>query len=209
MGRTVCLDLRQLGHQRLVDVQAAGGVDDQHVLAVALGLVARPGGDLDRVGVGAALVDGGAGLGADLDELLDGGGAVDVAGGDADGGAVLLAQEARELGGRGRLAGALEAGHEDHRRRARREREPGRGAAHQRRQLLVDDLDDLLAGVELLLHLGAEAALLDRVRELLDDLEVDVRLEQRQADLAHGARDVLLGQRAAAADAGEGLLELL
>ena len=56
------LDLGQLGHQRLVDVQAAGGVDDQHVLAVALGLVARPGGDLDRVGVGAALVDGRAGL---------------------------------------------------------------------------------------------------------------------------------------------------
>ena len=54
-----------------------------------------------------------------------------------------------------------------------------------------------------------KAALLDRVRELLDDLEVDVRLEQREADLAHRAVDVVLGQRAAAADAGEGLLELL
>ena len=209
VGPDDLLDPRQLGHQRLVDVQAPGGVDDQHVLAVALGLVARPGGDLDRVGVGPALVDGRAGLVADLDELLDGGGAVDVAGGDADRGAVLLAQEARELGGGGRLARALEAGHQDHRRRPRRERQPGRGAAHQRRQLLVDDLDDLLAGVELLLHLGAEAALLDRGRELLDDLEVDVRLEQREADLAHRAGDVLLGQGAAAADAGEGLLELL
>ena len=39
---------------------------------------------------------------------------------------------------------------------------PGRGAAHQRGQLLVDDLDDLLAGVELLWHLDAERALLDR-----------------------------------------------
>ena len=68
-------------------------------------------------------------------------------------------------------------------------------------QLLVDDLDDLLARVELADHLGAEAALLDRGGELLDDLEVDVGLEQRQADLAHRGVDVLLGQRAVAADA--------
>ena len=50
--------LRELLHQRLVDVQAAGGVDDQDVLAVALGLVERPAGDVDRVLVGALLVDG-------------------------------------------------------------------------------------------------------------------------------------------------------
>ena len=36
-------------HQRLVDVQAAARVDDQDVLAVALGLVERPAGDVDRV----------------------------------------------------------------------------------------------------------------------------------------------------------------
>ena len=56
--RHALLDVRQLGHQRLVDVQAAARVDDQHVLAVALGLVERPAGDLDRVLVGALLVDG-------------------------------------------------------------------------------------------------------------------------------------------------------
>ena len=67
--------------------------------------------------VGALLVDGRAGLGADLDELLDGGRAVDVAGGDGDRGAVLLAQAARQLRRGGRLAGALQAGHQDHRRR--------------------------------------------------------------------------------------------
>ena len=76
-------------------------------------------------------------------------------------------------------------------------------------ELLVDDLDDLLAGVERAEDVGAEAALLDRRRELLDDLEVDVGLEQREADLAHGLVDVVLGQRAAGADVGEGRLELL
>jgi hypothetical protein len=72
----------------------------------------------------------------------------------------------------------------------------------------VDDLDDLLAGVELADDLGPEAALLDGRRELLDDLEVDVGLEQRETDLAHGLVDVVLGQRAVGADVGERLLEL-
>ena len=81
------LDVRQLLHQRLVDVQAAGRVDDQDVLAVALGLVERPAGDVHRVLVDALLVDGRARLGADLDQLLDGGRAVDVAGRDGDRGA--------------------------------------------------------------------------------------------------------------------------
>ena len=144
------LDPAELLHQRLVDVQPAGRVDDQHVLAVARRLLERPARDVDRVLVGALLVHRRAGLGADLDELLDGGRAVDVARGDGDGRVVLLAQVPRQLGRRGGLAGALEAGHQHDGRRPRREGQPGRGAAHQRRQLLVDDLDDLLAGIQLL-----------------------------------------------------------
>ena len=58
------LDVGELLHQVLVDVQPAGGVDDQHVAAVALGLVERPLGDVARVAVGALLVDGRAGLAA-------------------------------------------------------------------------------------------------------------------------------------------------
>ncbi len=77
-------DVHELGHQLLVDVQATARVDDQHVLALLPGLLERPGGDLDRIAVGAALIHGRAGLGADLHELLDGGRAVDVAGGERD-----------------------------------------------------------------------------------------------------------------------------
>ena len=203
------LDPRELLHQRLVDVQAAGGVDDQDVLAVARRLVERPARDVDRVLVGPLLVDGRAGLAADLDELLDGGGPVDVARRDGHRGAVLLAQLLGELGRGGRLARALQAGHQDHGRRSRREGQARRGAAHQAGELLVDDLDDLLAGVELLGDVGAERALLDRRRELLDDLEVDVRLEQREPDLAQRGVDVVLGQRAALADTRQRALQLL
>src|SRR3954467_10193261 len=202
-------DVDELLHELGVDVQAAGGVDDEDVLAVHLRLVERPPRDVDRRAVGALLVDVGADLGAELDELVDRGRAVHVARRHRDRRAVLGLQVAGELGARRRLARALEAGHEDHGRRARRERDAHRGAAHQRGELLVDDLDDLLARVELADDLGAEAALLHGRRELLDDLEVDVGLEQREADLAHGLVDVVLGQRPVGADVGEGLLELL
>ena len=45
--------------------------------------------------------------------------------------------------------------------------------------------------------------------ELLDDLEVDVGLEQREPDLAHRLRDRLLVEAALAAQVAEGVLELL
>ena len=200
----------ELRHQLLVDVQATAGVDDQHVLALGLRAVARPRGDLDRVAVGALLVDVGAGLRADLDQLLDGGRPVDVAGGDGHRGAVLLAQVAGELAGGRRLARALQPGHQRRRSAAAGENDKlARGAAHQLGQLVGDDLHHLLAGVELADHVGAERPLLDRVGEALDDLEVDVGLEQREADLAHRGGDVVLGQRAAPADVGERRLELL
>ena len=122
VGLDPLADLRQLLHQVLVDVEAAGGVDDQHVAALLAGLVERPAGDLDRVGVGAFLVDVGAGTAADRDQLVDRGGPVDVAGGEGDVLLAVLAQVAGELGAGGRLARALQAGHQDHGRAARRRR---------------------------------------------------------------------------------------
>ncbi len=70
-------------------------------------------------------------------------------------------------------------------------------------QLLVDDLDDLLAGVQALQHFSADGPLADARHEVLDDLVVDVRLEQGEANLAHGGIDVRLGDAAAAGQAPE------
>ena len=164
-------DRDELVHQLLVDVQPAGGVDDQHVLAVRLRLAERPLGDVDRVAVGALAVDGRAGLPADGLELLDGGGALQVAGGERDR-LPVLGEELGELRAGGRLAGALEAGHQDHGRPRGGEGEVARGAAHQARELLVDDLDDLLAGVEGLEHAGAEQRSLTCVVNCLTTLKL-------------------------------------
>ncbi len=83
------------------------------------------------------------------------------------------------------------------------------GAAHQLGELLVDDLDDHLAGLEALQHALADRLLADAGDELLGDLEVDVRLEQGEADLAHRLVDVVLAQLAARAQVRHRALEAL
>ena len=74
-------------------------------------------------------------------------------------------------------------------------------------QLLVDDLDDLLAGVEAFEDLGTDCARADAGDEVLDDAEVDVRLEQRQPDGAHRFVDVGFGDAAAAGQLAEGIAQ--
>ena len=197
----------QLVHQRLIDVQAPARIDDQHVAALAARARERPLGDLHRVVVGAPLVRLRARALAEDHELLDRRRALGVARRERDRRGALLAQEPRELRARGRLARALQARHQDHRRRMRSELELARGAPHQLRQPLRDDLHDLLAGVQAPGDLRVAAALLERRHEILHYLEVHVRLEQREADLAHRAVDVLLAQAPAAAYPGEGSLQ--
>ena len=71
-----------------------------------------------------------------------------------------------------------------------RHRQPRRGAAHQGRELLVDDLDDLLVRRQRRHDLAARRPRLDRIGQLLDDRQADVRLEQRQPDRPHRLVDV-------------------
>src|SRR5262249_31007211 len=103
---------------------------------------------------------------------------------------------------------ALQPGQQDHGRRPP-EREPGVARAHERRELLVDDLHDLLARREALQDVLAERALLDRRREVSCDLEVDVGLEQGEADLPHRLRDRPLVEATAATQAAESRLQLV
>ena len=73
-----------------------------------------------------------------------------------------------------------------------------------RDELLVDDLDDLLGGVERLADLGAEGALAHRAGELLDDGQRDVGVEQGEPDVADRRVDVGLREPALAAQVLEG-----
>jgi hypothetical protein len=73
----------------------------------------------------------------------------------------------------------------------------------------VHDLHDLLARVEPLQDVLSGRALAHLGDEVLDHLEIDVRLEQREADLAHRLRDRLLVEAALAAEVAEGVLEFV
>ena len=55
----------------------------------------------------------------------------------------------------------------------------------------------------------ADGLLADARDEVLDDLEVDVGFEQREADLAHGGVDVGFADAAAAGQAAERLTQAL
>ena len=132
-------------------------------------------------------------------ELLDGGGAVDVAGHQQGPLALGLLQQAGQLAAVGGLARALEAHQHD-----------DRGAlgvggqllilrAHEAGELLVDDLDDHLGGGQAFEHVGADAALGGVAYKVLHDLVADVGLEQGKTDLPHGRLDVGLGDPALAA----------
>ena len=64
-------------------------------------------------------------------------------------------------------------------------------------------------GSQALQDVLSERALLDGVGEVARDLEVDVRLEQSETDLAHRLRDRLLVEAPAAAEPAEGGLQLV
>ena len=135
-------------------------------------------------------------LRAELDQLLDRRGALEV-GGDERGLLAVLREQQRELAGGGRLAGALEAGEQDHRRRRGEKASFDAPAPISSVSSSWTIFTTCWPGVRLLATSCAERALADARDELLDDLEVDVRLEQREADLAHRARDRLLVERSA------------
>ena len=68
---------------------------------------------------------------------------------------------------------------------------PAFGVAEERHHLVADDLDDLLRRREAAEHVLPHRPIAHAVDERLDDLEVDVRLEQREPNLAQRGLDVL------------------
>ena len=183
-------------------MESAGGVQEHQVVAVLFGVLHGRLGDVHRIGL-SHLEHGDIQLGAHRLQLLDGGGAVDVAGGQQRA-LALLAHVAGELCAVGGLARALQA-HQHH-------HAGGFGAdiqflglpAHQGAELLVDDLDDHLGRRQGLQHLPAAGPLGDGLGKVLYHLVADVGLQQGHAHLAHRLFDVALGEAALAAHFLEG-----
>ena len=198
-------DVDGLLHHLGVDAEPAGGVDDDDVVQPDPGVRDAAPGHRDRVADAVARLgreDRHAGLLADDLQLLHRVGPLQV-GGDQQRGVPLALEPQRELAGQRRLAGALQAGQHDHRRRVLGVGQPAGLAAEDGDQFLVDDLDDLLRRVQRGRDVGAGGPLLDLRDERADDRQRDVGLEQRDADLATGRVDVGRGQPTLAAQVGE------
>ena len=173
-----------------VDFLAAGGVENEDGAALLLGPCEGLLRHFHHVGF-----TGGGGVARDIDlfrqggELVDGGGAVEVAG-DEQWPAALAFQAAGELGAGGRLAGAVEPADEDAGGRVEIKRHLV--ATEQRGEFVVEDLDDLFAGFDRLHHVFAHRLVLHPGDEVLGDAELDIGLEQGDADLAQRVGDVFL-----------------
>jgi hypothetical protein len=201
-------DLRHLVHHLRIDVQAAGGVEDDDVVPV-----------LDRVSDALRTDFGSTDSGnvehghadalAEYAQLLDGRGALDVGSDEQRTLAMLVAQMLRELRARGGLARALQPGDEHDRRPVLRELEPRALGPHELDELLMARVDELLRRLDTGDALRADDALADLVREVARDLEVDVSLEQRGADGAQALLDVLGSQLLLAAEEREGRRQTL
>ena len=99
--------------------------------------------------------------------------------------------------------------HQQHTGRIAAEIKRGVRGTEQIHQFIVDDLDNLLAGMNALNDLLAERLGFDAFNEIAGDLEIDIGLQQGEAHLAQRIADVGLGNFAEAAQVLEGVLELV
>jgi hypothetical protein len=106
-------------------------------------------------------------------------------------------QAAREFGGGGGFAGALQADHHDRDRRHGVEVDGLAVGAEGCDQLVMDDLHHHLAGGHRLDHGGADRLLADFFGKTPDYVERDVGFQQCAAHLAHRGIDVGFRQRPA------------
>ena len=197
-------DLPDLFHHLRVDVQASGRVHDEDVAAHPDRLGEALLGHCD--GVGGLGEDRHAYLPAEHAELLDGSGALQV-GTHEQGVAALLLEPAGKLGGVGRLAGALQAGQQDDRGRPRGVRDPQRLAPERPDHFGVHCLHDLLARREAARELRPHQRRPQAADDVPHDQQVDVSLEEREADLPQRLVDVLLAEATPPTEAAEDGLE--
>lgn len=87
--------------------------------------------------------------------------------------------------------------------------EAGVGGAEQFDHLIVNDLDDLLAGLNALHHLLAEGFCFDLLDEIPGHLEIDIRLQQRHAHFPQGPAHVVLRNFAQPAQIAKRVLKFL
>ena len=173
-------------------MEPAGRVQEDHVVAVANGMLHGSLGNVHGVGLAHLEHRQTQLLAADF-QLPDGGWTVDVTG-HQEGVPALAFHQARQLGAVGGLTSALETHQHHHSGTLGVDGNVLCFAAHEAGELFVDDFHNHLGRGEGLQHVGANTALGHRFGEVLDHLVAHVGFQQGQADLPHGLFDIGLLQ---------------
>ena len=224
VGVDRAVDRLQLLHERIVDMEATRGVQDEHVDLLGLRGLQRAAAQPDRDAGGPAVLGALVRLGVEHHLRLASAFAPDLVGHDPQlldrrgtlkvGGrhhhALAPALEVRgELAAGGRLAGALQTAHHHDGRCRLDEHDVALHRPHQLDEAVVDDTDHLLTGLEAPGDVAPDRLGHDLVAEVVDDVQVDVRLQKRGADLGHRFANVVLADPPAAREPLDSVPELL
>ena len=187
-------------------MQSSGGVENQNVAAAGFGEIEGFAGNFQNIRFAAFDEDGNFNLFAERFQLIHRRRAVYVRSHEQRLASLFLEQP-REFAARGGFARTVQTDHQDAT-GAAAEIQPGVGRAEQVHEFVVDDFDDLLAGLDALDDFRADGLGFDALDEIAGDLEIHIGFQQRHADLAEGVGDVGLGNFSEPAQISEGVLEL-
>ena len=126
---------------------------------------------------------------------------------DEQGGATLFQEQLRKLGAGSGFSGAMQSHHQQAAGIAGG-LECGIARAEQIHQLIVNDFDDLLAGLDALDNFLAERFNLHPLDKIAGHLEIDVGFQKRLAHFAQRVARVFLGDFPQSAEVPERILQL-
>ena len=182
----------KLVHQRFVDMRSARRIDNNRIVAFAFGIFYCLFCRFNRR-LRSFFKDFGTHATTDNFKLIDCGGTINIACAK-HGLFALLDQVLSKFAAHGGFSRALQTAHHDNSGRLGAYFQFGIGATHKRDKLVVYYFNDLLTGRKTFQDIFADGFVAYRSDKLLDDAEIDVCLEQRNADFAHGLLDILFGQ---------------
>ncbi len=193
-------------------MQAACGIEQQHIDILQFRGFERAARDIDGLLAGHDGQGRNVGLLTQHGELFLRCRTVDVERGHQRLLALLVLQQLGDLGGAGGFTRTLQADHHHHGGRIDVQIEwrrftVGLFAAQHLHQLVIDDLDDLLARRHRFEHFLPNGALGYAVDEFLGDGQRDICFQQGNAHFAHCVAHVLFAQRPAAAQAVKDIVQ--
>ena len=201
------LDVAKLVHELLVNVQTAGRIKEDDVIAVFGSVGNRRFGDFNRIAL-TLLKHRNLQLRADGFKLLDGCRAVNVTR-DKQRPFALLAKVPGKLCSVCGFARTLQAAKHHNTRKLRRDVDFCVGTAEERAKLFVDDLNNLLGGRKSFEHISPGSPFRHTGCKVLHNFIADIRLEKGHAHFAHCFLHIGLRQPAFPAQALENRIQFI